>query len=211
MTQIPAGRVPSQEPTGAPGYDLLPMLSRGRHLDPADGGCVMEMASLLAGERWSDAPKCTHPLLAAVARLVNDELEDDKRQRLLPLVPDLVGATGPGSGTAPAIVRACARTALTVDPRSRRLRSALVRANDRLTGPPTGHWRDVVYTYGAATHAVVRAIDTIVRRDTDCDETLTRLLRECIEVVRERTPNLVREPAVTETARAAVESVTPVA
>ena len=32
----------------------------------------MEMASYLAGERWSDHPKCTHPLVASVARMVND-------------------------------------------------------------------------------------------------------------------------------------------
>ncbi len=32
----------------------------------------MELASYLAGERWSDHPACTHPLLAAVARDVND-------------------------------------------------------------------------------------------------------------------------------------------
>ena len=28
----------------------------------------MEFASFLAGERWSDHPACTHPLLAGVAR-----------------------------------------------------------------------------------------------------------------------------------------------
>ncbi len=174
--------------------DKLPVLSRGRHLDPADGGCVMEVASLLAGERWSDAPRCTHPLLAAVARLVNDELGDEARQRLLPVVPDLVGAVGDGAATAPSIVRACARAGLRVDPRARRLRSAQTSADARLaklcsdgrTGHPDTRWRDVVYTYGAATHAVVRAIDTIVRRDPDCDDTLVGLLRECISVVRSR-------------------------
>ncbi len=29
----------------------------------------MELASYLAGERWSDHPACTHPLLAEAARL----------------------------------------------------------------------------------------------------------------------------------------------
>lgn len=183
MTQTPAGGIP----------DLIPVLSRGRHLDPADGGCVMEMASLLAGERWSDAPRCTHPLLAAVARLVNDELDDEQRQRLLPLVPDLVGATGDGAQTAPAIVRVCARAGLMADPRSRRLRSALARADERLAKVRDGRWRDVVYTYGAATHAVVRAIDTVVRRDPHGDDTLVTLLRECIGVVRTRSPRQTDE------------------
>jgi hypothetical protein len=148
----------------------------------------MEIASLLAGERWSDAPRCTHPLLAAVARLVNDEVGDETRQELLQLVPELVGAVGDGPATAPAIVRTCARVGLTVDPGSRRLRHALAVADDRMTHLPDTHWRDVLYTYGPATHAVVRTIDTIVRRDHDCDETLAALLRACVQVVRDRTP-----------------------
>jgi hypothetical protein len=168
--------------------DELPVISRGRHLEPEDGGCIMEIVSLLAGERWSDAPRCTHPLLAAVARLVNDEVGDDTRQHLMELVPDLVGAVGDGPATSPAIVRACARAGLTVDPSSRRLRHALATAEDRLANVHDTHWRDVLYTYGPATHAVVRTIDTVVRRDPDGDSTLAELLRECVQVVRERTP-----------------------
>ena len=168
--------------------DQLPVISRGRHLEPEDGGCIMEIASLLAGERWSDAPRCTHPLLAAVARLVNDEVGDEARQQLLQLVPELVGAVGDGPATAPAIVRTCARVGLTIDPGSRRLRHALTVAEDRMRHLPDTHWRDVLYTYGPATHAVVRTIDTIVRRDHDCEATLSDLLRDCVQVVRDRTP-----------------------
>src|SRR4029453_19446858 len=61
---------------------LLPMLSRGKHRSPRTGACFMEFASVLAGERWSDHPACTHPLLAAVARHVNDHTSDAGRQRL---------------------------------------------------------------------------------------------------------------------------------
>jgi hypothetical protein len=84
--------------------DTLPVLSRGRHLDPADGGCLMEIASVLAGERWSDSPRCTHPVLAAVARLVNDAVSDAARPRLAEMVPDLVGAVGDRRTTAPDLV-----------------------------------------------------------------------------------------------------------
>jgi hypothetical protein len=42
--------------------DLLPILSPGKHRSPRTGACFMELASLLAGERWSDHPACTHPL-----------------------------------------------------------------------------------------------------------------------------------------------------
>jgi hypothetical protein len=54
----------------------------------------MELASLLAGERWSDHPACTHPLLAAVARHVNDQTSDAGRQRLSDLIPSVIGLTG---------------------------------------------------------------------------------------------------------------------
>lgn len=54
----------------------------------------MEYASWLAGERWSDHPDCTHPLLASLARLVNDHTSDDGRSRLVELIPSVVGLTG---------------------------------------------------------------------------------------------------------------------
>jgi hypothetical protein len=73
---------------------LLPMLSRGKHRSPRKGGCFMEFASLLAGERWSDHPACTHPLLAAVARHVNDYTSDAGRTRLVDLIPSVIGLTG---------------------------------------------------------------------------------------------------------------------
>ena len=72
---------------------LVPMLTRGKHRSPRKGACFMEFASYLAGESWSDHPRCTHPLLAAVARLVNDNTSDDGRQRLTGLIPSVIGLT----------------------------------------------------------------------------------------------------------------------
>src|SRR3954469_3458577 len=65
--------------------ELLPKLSRGTHRSVRKGACFMERASFLAGERWSDHPACTHPLLAALARDVNDCTSDANRQRLVTL------------------------------------------------------------------------------------------------------------------------------
>jgi hypothetical protein len=70
---------------------MVPVLSRGKHRNPRKGACFMELASYLAGERWSDHPKCTHPLLAALAREVNDSVDDVTRRRLAPLIPDVIG------------------------------------------------------------------------------------------------------------------------
>jgi hypothetical protein len=81
----------SYDPQSPP---LLPMLSRGKHRSPRTGACFMEFASLLAGERWSDHPACTHPLLAAVARHVNDHTSDAGRPRLADLIPSVIGLTG---------------------------------------------------------------------------------------------------------------------
>ena len=74
--------------------DGIPVLSRGRHRTPRRGACFMELASLLAGERWSDHPSCTHPLLGQLAREVNDLTSDAERQQLLPLISSVVGRRG---------------------------------------------------------------------------------------------------------------------
>jgi len=71
--------------------DLIPQLSRGKHRTPRKGACFMEFASYLAGERWSDHPACTHPLVATLARLVNDHTSNASRGRLVELVPSVIG------------------------------------------------------------------------------------------------------------------------
>ena len=76
--------------------DGIPVLSRGKHRSPRRGACFMEMASVLAGEPWSDRPTCTHPLIAHLARLVNDFTSDAGRGRLLPYVPSVIGLRGGG-------------------------------------------------------------------------------------------------------------------
>ncbi|WP_353988054.1 hypothetical protein [Ruicaihuangia caeni] len=53
----------------------------------------MEFASYLAGERWSDHPKCTHAGLANLARMVNDCTSDAARSELAPMIPSVIGLT----------------------------------------------------------------------------------------------------------------------
>lgn len=53
----------------------------------------MEYISFLAGEEWTDHPACVHPHIATAARGINDALDDDERQRLLPLLPRLMGTS----------------------------------------------------------------------------------------------------------------------
>ncbi len=74
--------------------DVLPVLTPGRHRTRRNGACFMEYASYLAGERWSDSPACTDPVLAHLARLVNDVVPARDRARLVPLIPSVIGLTG---------------------------------------------------------------------------------------------------------------------
>lgn len=94
--------------------EMVPILLRGKHRSPRKGACFMELASYLAGERWSDHPDCTHPLLAAAARDVNDYTSDAGRPRLAGLVPSVIGLTGDDLHLDARIALRCARTALPV-------------------------------------------------------------------------------------------------
>ena len=94
--------------------ERVPVLSRGKHRNPRRGACFMELASYLAGERWSDHPACTHPLLAALARDVNDYTSDAARGRLAGLIPSVIGLTGNDLHIDARIALVCARMALPV-------------------------------------------------------------------------------------------------
>lgn len=99
---------------GDPGVaapDGMPMLSAGRHRGPERGSCVMEYVSVLAGEPWSDHPRCTDPALAELARRVNDDVRADTRPALAALAPGLTGAGGPRTAT-DVVVAAVARVGL---------------------------------------------------------------------------------------------------
>lgn len=91
--------------------EFMPMLSPGKHRSPRSGGCFMEIASFLAGDRWSDHPKCTDPALAELCRCVNDVVPDSARSRLSLLIPSVIG-TGDRTGAdrvriAARVVREC--------------------------------------------------------------------------------------------------------
>ena len=94
--------------------DAMPVLSRGKHRSPKKGACFMELASFLAGEAWSDHPACTHPLLASMARDVNDHVDDFARSRLVPLIPEVIGLNGDDPRVDAWIAREAALAALPI-------------------------------------------------------------------------------------------------
>lgn len=92
----------------------VPVLSRGKHRNPRKGACFMEFASYLAGEPWSDHPACTHPLLAGVARDVNDCTTDAGRARLAPMIPSVIGLVPEDPHLVPLVTAICIEHALPV-------------------------------------------------------------------------------------------------
>jgi len=85
----------------------------------------MEMASWLAGEPWSDHPGCTHPVLAELARRINDTVDDEHRHQLVPFIPDVIGTATLSPRVPPLVTRACALAVLAV-PTGRPHRAAAV-------------------------------------------------------------------------------------
>jgi len=123
--------------------ELMPTLAKGKHRNARQGACFMEMASFLAGERWSDRPSCTHPLLSTMARLINDNTPDDERQHLAPLIPSVIGLNSDDPRWDALIARRAAVSALPVasEPRQRALAVGLItcgRVLDWLDGRPRG-------------------------------------------------------------------------
>jgi hypothetical protein len=67
-------------------------LARGKHSSPRAGACVMELASMLAGEPFSDRPATVCPIVAAFLRAYNDSIDDARRQDLYRFASAAVGS-----------------------------------------------------------------------------------------------------------------------
>jgi hypothetical protein len=57
-------------------------LSKGKHSSPEDGACVMELASMLAREPFTDHPASVCPVIGSFMRAYNDSVDDRRRQDL---------------------------------------------------------------------------------------------------------------------------------
>ena len=66
-------------------------LSKGKHASPSEGACVMELASMLAGEPFSDRPATVCPVIAGFMRAYNDRVDDERRQDLYRYAAEVVG------------------------------------------------------------------------------------------------------------------------
>ena len=80
---------------------------------------------MLAGERFSDDPRCVDPVIAAYLRALNDRLDHVERQWLLPYAARAVGTRG-SRATRRARVRECLDFAGVRHPLTARVRFALL-------------------------------------------------------------------------------------
>src|ERR1700756_3191057 len=63
----------------------------GRHPRPGKVVCVLELASMLAGDRFGDRPVSVCPVIGAILRAYNDNVDDPRRQDLYRFAADAVG------------------------------------------------------------------------------------------------------------------------
>lgn len=76
--------------TAGPPIETL-RLEAGSHSSPREGVCIVELASVLANEKFSDEPECVCPVIGAYLRSWNDRASYVDRQRLLPFAERIVG------------------------------------------------------------------------------------------------------------------------
>ena len=166
-----------------------PQLRTGWHLDPDDGTCLMEHVSQLAGLKFTDSPRCTDPLLAALAQLVNDAVSDEARPQLLGVAGRLASRPRAGTGSAPAIVLAALELVLDYRAERRDLRRHEARARRRATAAgdcsdSSGLWPrllDELYRRGPARHALMCAVRVAaeVQPDSARDRLTSAMLARC--------------------------------
>lgn len=174
---------PEHRPGTAP--DGMPEPRPYGHLAPEDGACLMETASVLAAEPFTDSPHGTDPALAALARTVYDAVADRARGELAPLAAELAAARPADRGFTAGLVAATLHAARDVRPsaRSTAVREARCRARSRrLAGAPGGAFaaaRDAVWWSGPGRHHLEHAL-RILLRAPDAEKRLVRLLRESV-------------------------------
>ena len=145
-------------------------LSKGKHRSPDDGACVMELASMLAGEQFTDHPVSACPVIAALLRSYNDSIDHRRRQDLYAYASKVVGT----------------RTSLTVE----RARAERLTAWTHERRPPRrSRWlmsaRLRAFTPDPPVHILAaRAVQTIHAHDDRTHAEVLALVDELIEMGR---------------------------
>jgi hypothetical protein len=132
-------------------------LARGRHSSPAAGVCVMELASMVAHERFSDRSPSISPTIGAFLRTYNDGLDDDRRQDLYAVAAAIVGSVR-GRAIERLRVNACLEFALAHGSGLPSRRASLAMA----TPEPAGAWAAMTALESDAHEDALALVDELV-------------------------------------------------
>ena len=159
-------------------------LSRGKHGAPEEGACVMELASMLAGEPFSDHPQSVCPVIGSFLRSYNDSIDDLRRQDLYAYAAAVVGTR---SSAAVERVRAQRLFAWIAQLQARRwtrlllpprIRALAPKPLDDMLGP---HAVRAIGTHTDRTHAealsILEELLAIGNPEASADLALTRAVR----------------------------------
>jgi hypothetical protein len=143
---------------------------------------------MLVGGAFTDAPRCTDPLLAELARMVNDNIGERARSSLIGLAPGLVGLPRMPSAAAPAVVAAALDVALRECPDRKELlrhrRRVLRQASAGVDRPALlDDLRRAFYRYGPARHALACAVHVVSEHsesEAARDRALTAMLGDAM-------------------------------
>ena len=160
----------------------VPLLRAGRHPNPRRGACLLELASVVQGGRWTDRPDTVEPTLAQLGRLVNDLSSDAGRRALLPLLPGLLG-TRPDQASAASVARAVRQTCARVAESSPRQSVPRVAVAGRWRSLVSGWHRDWVCRRQLTSH--VRAVAGRQPPGARRDAALRQVLLDAIVATRQ--------------------------
>jgi hypothetical protein len=137
-------------------------LSKGKHSAPEDGACVMELASMLAGESFTDHPESVCPAIGSFLRAYNDSIDEGRRQDLYAYASLVVGTRG-GAEVEQARAERLAAWAAEVHPRRwHQLLPAPLRARVSRRHSPTDavgtHAVHAIRKHGEQSHVAVLAL-----------------------------------------------------
>lgn len=141
-------------------------LGKGKHASAEEGACVMELASMLAGEPFSDHPASVCPVVGSFLRAYNDSIDDRRRQDLYGYAAKLVGTR---SGVAVQRARAERLSEWAVEMQVRRWTRLLPPSRLRIAG----------LRRHPSTHALGTSAVRVIARHTDDTH------REVLELVDE--------------------------
>jgi hypothetical protein len=140
----------------APSHQTV-RLARGRHATRHAGVCVMELASMLADEPFSDRPSSVSPTIGAFLRTYNDGLDDERRQDLYSIAAAIVGSARRRAVERERINR-CLEFALRHHGRTPASRASLALA----TPEPAGAWAAMAALESGAHEEALELVDELV-------------------------------------------------